>query len=172
MSEPPDFVLIGVVARPHGVRGEVCINPISKVEGRFNLLRTVFIDIDGDIKEFRVENVRFKGKQVILQLEGIETRTKAEGLKNAEVGVRYSEIAPLPEGTYYTFDLIGCSVVGSKSGLIGKVGDVLEMPANDVLVVETEKGEILIPLVGNIIKGIDIEQKMISIDEIEGLLDV
>jgi 16S rRNA processing protein RimM len=93
-------------------------------------------------------------------------------LRNSEIGVRKSEVAPLPEGTYYIFDLIGCEVVGSRSGVIGKVDDVLQMPANDVLVVETRKGEVLIPLVGNVIKGIDIAGKMISIEEIEGLLDV
>ncbi len=172
MSKSPDFVLIGIVVRPHGIRGEVCVNPVSQVEGRFAILQTVLVNTDGDIKEFRVENVRPKGKQVILKLQGIDTRNQAEGLRNSEIGVRMSEVAPLPEGTYYIFDLVGCEVVGTRSGVIGKVDDVLQMPANDVLVVETRKGEVLIPLVSNVIRGIDIAGKMISIEEIEGLLDV
>jgi len=150
----------------------VCMNPVSQVEGRFAILQTVLVSKGGEIKEFRVENVRPKGKQVILKLQGVDTRNQAESLRNSEIGVRKSEVAPLPEDTYYIFDLIGCEVVGTRSGLIGKVDDVLQMPANDVLVVRTSKGEVLIPLVSYVIKGIDIAGKMISIEEIEGLLDV
>lgn len=172
MSEPPDFVLIGIVARPHGVKGEVCINPISQVEGRFKLLRTVLIDLGGEIKEFKVEGVKARGKQVILRLAGIENRDQAESLRNAEVGVKSADLALLPDDTFYIFDLIGCDVVGNVSGVIGKVSDVLQMPANDVLVVETQKGEVLIPLVKAVIRGVDLKQKLIFIKEIEGLLDL
>lgn len=172
MSQPPDFVLIGIVARPHGVRGEVCINPVSQVEGRFRLLQAVLINLGSEVKEFKVEKVRAKGKQVILKLAGIETRDQAEGLRNAEIGVRFADVAPLPEDTFYVFDLIGCHVVGNASGVIGKVGDVLQMPANDVLVVETQRGEILIPFVKCVIRNVDLKNKLISIEEIEGLLDL
>ena len=171
MSEKPDFVLIGRVKRPHGTQGEVTVEPVSEVRERFEGLARVLVRSGEGIKEMNVVSTRPKGDLLLLRLEGIDDMTAAQGLAQAELGVRRQDVWPLPEGSFYIFDLVGCLVVGEGGREIGIVDDVLGMPANDVLVVKTEKGEALVPVTRNVVKQVDLAGKTIVIEELEGLLD-
>ena len=115
--------------------------------------------------------MRWKGKLALVKLHGIDDRTSAEDLRGAEIGVRREDVFPIPEDTYYEFDIVGCSVMGKAGNTIGMAGEVLRMPANDVLVVRREEGEALIPVVKSVIKSIDLKARKIVIEELEGLLD-
>ena len=171
MSEDPDFVLIGFLRRAHGIRGEISAEQVSDAPGRFRALEYVLVRKDGRIQELAVESVRTKSKFFLLKLEGIDDRDAARDLTGADIGVRKEDIHPVPEDTYYQFDLVGCTVFGESGREIGKVEDVLKMPANDVLVVRSCEGEILLPLVKAIMKEVDPERGRIVIVEMEGLLD-
>ena len=72
--------------------------------------------------------------------------------------------------SYYVFDLVGCRVVGN-SGEIGVIREVLKMPANDVLVVDSGSREVLIPAVKSVVREVDLEGRVVTIEEMEGLLD-
>jgi len=171
VSEDPDFVLIGIVRRAHGIRGEVCVEPISEAPGRFESLTRVLLQTHSGLSEVEVEGVRWKGKLALLKIVGIDDRDAAQRLRGARLGVRLSDVMPLPENSYYIFEIVGCKVLGKGERLIGEVVDVLEMPANDVYVVATPKGEVLIPAVKSIVKKVDVENREIVIEEIEGLVD-
>ncbi len=171
MSEDPDFVLIGIIRRAHGLKGEVCVEPISQAPGRFETLTTVLLEKGSGISEVEVESVRWMRNLVLVKIAGIDDRDAAQELRGARLGVRLSEVLPLPEDSYYVFEIVGCRVHGRNDRLIGEVVDVLEMPANDVFVVDTAKGEVLIPAVKDIVKRVDIDNKRIWIEEIEGLVD-
>lgn len=170
MSGESDFVVIGLLRRAHGVKGEISVQPVSDLTERFEALERVLVRQDGEIAEMAVEGVRAKGGSVLLKLEGIGDRTAAQALAGAEIGVRKKDVYPVPEGTYYVFDLIGCRVVGQEGREIGLIDDVLKMPANDVFVVKDGTREVLIPVVKSVVKKIDLERKVIEIEEIEGLL--
>lgn len=171
MTEKPDFVLIGRVRRPHGTGGELSVEPVSEVRERFNQLERVLVRTREGMKEMKVVSARPKGELVLLKLEGIDDMTSAQDLAQAELGVRKQDVWPLPEGSFYIFDLVGCKVVGTGGREIGTVDDVLGMPANDVLVVKMEKGEALVPVTRNVVKQVDLVGKIIVIEEMEGLLD-
>jgi 16S rRNA processing protein RimM len=169
--EESDFVLIGLLRRVHGMKGEISVEPISDLVERFEALDYVLVRHGGKTSEMGVESVRWKGKLALVKLHGIDDRTSAEDLRGAEIGVRQEDVFPVPDDTYYVFDIVGCSVMGKKGNRIGTVCEVLRMPANDVLVVKREEGDALIPVVKSVVKSIDLEAKLIVIEEMEGLLD-
>ena len=125
---------------------------------------------DGEIREIGVEAVIARGGTLVLKLEGVDDRAGAQALTGSELGVRMAEVWPVPEGTYYVFDLVGCRVVGN-SGEIGVIREVLKMPANDVLVVDSGSREVLIPAVKSVVREVDLEGRVVTIEEMEGLLD-
>jgi len=170
VSDESDFVVIGLLRRAHGVRGEVSAQPVSDMPERFKALERVLVRHGGTTREVAVEGVRRKGGSVLLKLEGVDDRTAAEALTGAEIGVGRNDVCPIPEGTYYVFDLIGCRVVGKDDRDIGLIDDVWKTPANDVFAVKTASGEVLIPVVQSVVKEIDLRRKIVRIEEIEGLL--
>jgi 16S rRNA processing protein RimM len=170
VNDEPDFVVIGLLRRAHGVRGEIVLQPVTDMPERFGRLERALLRKGGEIREIGVEAVTARGKTLVLKLEGVDVRAEAQTLTGSELGVRRAEVWPVPEGTYYVFDLVGCRVVGN-SGEIGVIREVLKMPANDVLVVECDSKEVLIPAVKSVVKEVDLKRRVVTIEEMEGLLD-
>jgi 16S rRNA processing protein RimM len=161
VTDEPDFVVIGLLRRAHGVKGELSVQPVSNVPERFNGLGAVLVRQNGSVREVAVEAVRTKGKSVLVKLEGVDDRTSAEMLAGAELGVRRRDVWPVPEGTYYVFDLVGCRVMGGAGREIGVIEDVVRLGSK----------EILIPAVKTVVKQVDLEARVVLIEEMEGLLD-
>jgi len=147
------------------------VEPVSDIERRFEGLETILVRAGGDTRELAVESVRPKGKLLLLKLGGVDDRTAAQALRGAELGVSGGSVSPVPEGQYYVHDMVGCKVIGKSGRLVGEVRDVVRMPASDVFVVDGPGGEVLIPFVDAFVRRIDLENKRVEIDEIEGLVD-
>jgi 16S rRNA processing protein RimM len=171
-QDQQDFVLIGIVRRPHGTAGEVSVEPVSEAIERFEHLERVLIRDGRGTRSVAVKSARRSGERMLMQFEGIGDREAARALASAEIGVRRQDVWPLPQDCYYIFEVVGCRVFGVDGRDIGVVEDVMDLPANDVLVVRTEKGEALVPVTRNVIRKVDLKGKCIVIEEIEGLLDL
>jgi 16S rRNA processing protein RimM len=165
-------VAIGKILRAWGVKGEFLIVPLCEDLKRFSQVEKVFIsDSDAKEKPYWIKRSRiFQGK-VLLQLEGIDSRTKAEGLKGRYLEVDRKEVPLLAEGCFYVFDLVDSQVLGPNGKKIGEVKEVLFFPGQPVLSVRKGKKEYLIPFVKEVVKKIDCEKKIIWIEPIKGLLD-
>jgi 16S rRNA processing protein RimM len=171
-SQSPDFVIIGRIIKPHGVRGAVKVEPITEVPKRYADLDNVFIGTEDQPGEmFEIARVQFQNKIVILMLKGIESRSQAEALRNSFIHIPADQVLALPDGSIYIFDLIGLPVYTNKNEYIGTVTNYLEYPANNVFVVEYEDRELLIPDVPDIVKDVDLDAGKILINPIPGLLD-
>jgi 16S rRNA processing protein RimM len=167
-----DCVVIGRVWRAHGTKGEVCVEPITDFPERFESLREVFIKGENEAPRLvEIETLRWKGGLALVKLAGVDDRTGAGKLNGALMGVERGQVVPTGEDEYYHFDLIGCRVVDEQGGEVGVVEDVLRMPANDVLVVTGGGREMLVPTVKQVVKSVSIEDKLITIERIPGLLD-
>jgi 16S rRNA processing protein RimM len=170
---PDDLMLVGRVARAHGNRGQVIVNPETDfAEDRFVEGRVVQLAIAGRSEPRRIRSVRFQQGRPILTLEGVETIEAADALAGAELSLPVSELAPLPGGTFYRHDLIGCEVKDTSGRVIGRVTDVEGPKEQSRLVVTREKGETLIPMVDGICVSVDPALRLIVIDPPEGLLDL
>ncbi len=171
-QELPDFVVIGYVTKPHGVRGAFRVDPLTDDPQRFNQLEHFFLTLDEESRfKFKINKVEIGPKFVIVSLDEITDRNEAEKWKNAYVEIPRDEVVQLPLGQHYYFELIGAMVQTKSGEKIGQLVDVQNYPANDVYVVEAESKEILIPVVPDIVIETNAETGTIIINPIDGLLD-
>jgi 16S rRNA processing protein RimM len=166
-----DLILIGRVARAHGNKGHVIVNPDTDfAEQRFRAGEVVLVGPDARAR--RIREVRFHQGRPIVALEGIETMNDAEDLAGAELKVPAAGLEGLPEGTFYHHDLIGCEVRDTADREVGRVTAVEGTMELSRLVVEGARGELLIPLVAAICTSIDVAARRIIVDPPEGLLEL
>jgi 16S rRNA processing protein RimM len=129
--------------------------------------------LHGNIREDRkIEFSRKQHGRLILKLQGIDSISQVESLVGAELSVSKEQLPPAEEGLYYTFQLKGCSVVGTNDELLGTVTDVLDSGGTYILKVDGPKGEILIPFAESYLRKVDLGQGRIDVDLPEGLADL
>lgn len=169
----PELVLIGRIARAHGNRGQVIVNlETDFADERFQAGRTMLVGPKPRPSPRRIRDVRFHQGRPIVALEGVDTMDEAEALAGAELWMPADALGPLPEGTFYRHDLVGCEVRDTGGALIGRVTDVEGPMGQSRLVVDGDSGEVMIPLAAGICVEIDIASRRIVIDPPEGLLDL
>ena len=156
-----DKIIIGKLGKVRGLNGELNIIPLTDFENRFDDLEKV--DVDGKI--LQVDYVKPVGKNMVIRFNDYATRESAQKLTGKLMRVDKSEAAPLAEGEFYTFDIIGLEASDLNGNKIGIVTEVLKTGSNDVFVVKDDDGrEVLVPALKRVIKKIDIENKSMLID--------
>jgi 16S rRNA processing protein RimM len=168
-----DMALVGRIARAHGIRGQVIVNPETDFpDERFQPGAELFIQRGGAIETLTVTSARFHRERPIIGIAGVETMNDAETLAGQELRVPLDRLAALPPGTFYRHDLIGCRVELPDGRPVGLVLDVEGTVTGSRLVVDGADGEVLIPLVAAICTDVDPAGKRIVVDPPEGLLEV
>lgn len=156
-----DKIIIGKLGAARGLNGELKLIPLTDFEGRFDDLRKV--DVDG--KVLKIDYVKQVGKNLVIRFKDYEVRETAQKLTGKMLRVDRAQAAPLAEGEFYTFDLIGLEVFDLADNKLGTVTNVLKTGSNDVFVTKAEDGsEILIPALKRVVKKIDIANKIMVID--------
>jgi 16S rRNA processing protein RimM len=122
-------------------------------------------------REAQVEFFRRQHGNCVLKFRGIDTIEAAEKIVGAEIRILRSELLPLDEGSFYTFQLKGCSVY-DKGEYIGVVNDVLDTGAAEILKVDRDDDETLIPFAQSYLKNVDLAQRRIDVDLPEGLREI
>lgn len=169
-TEGPERILVGVIAKPHGLRGEVVVDVLSDAPERFapgSALRASLAR--GGSRQVTVEESRPFGARLLVRLEGIGTREEAEALHGAELTIGADEVAPLPEGRYYRFQLVGLRVETTRGTHLGEVTDVFATGSNDVIVVRGGTGEVLIPILPGVVVSVDADGKAMTVAPPPGL---
>jgi 16S rRNA processing protein RimM len=158
------FILVGRLGRARGVRGAVWVTPLTDFPERFGQLKEIFLNRKGAWEQVKVEWAQVISGRPVLKLAGYENREDVARLANSELAVTADQLVKLPAGTFYVFDLIGCTVMDEESGSeVGEVIDVVRYPANDVYVIRDRAGrEVLFPAVTDFVRKIDLDaRKMI-----------
>jgi len=165
-------VIIGIISRPRGIKGEIKVIPLTDKFERFKQLKNVtIVEAERELGTFEIKKVAITAKTVNLKLKGIDTRDQALELKGKEIIINEDQIFPLDDGNYYIFQIIGLEAFDKNGEYLGKVSDVLKNPGNDVFLIERENKEYLVPAVKEIVNKIDLKSKKIIINRIEGLFD-
>jgi 16S rRNA processing protein RimM len=170
------MAVVGRIARAHGIRGQVIVNLETDFpEERFKPGSQVFAKRGASVDSLEVltvTTVRFQSGRPVIGFEGVATMNEAEALAGLELRVPIERLAPLPEGTFYHHDLVGCQVVTRQGDVVGTVERVEGTIGGSRLVVAGSRGEILIPLAADICPAIDVRGKRIVVEPPEGLLDL
>ncbi len=150
---------LGVIVNTFGLKGELKIYPYVDY-----ILKVKKVYINNNLME--IERARIQKNIFVIKLKGIDTIEEAENLKNTTVLMDRKDAPELPKGTYYVSDLIGFDVYTDEKKLLGKLDDVLQTGANDVYQV----GKILIPVIKDVVKQIDTDNKKIIVHLLKGLI--
>jgi len=146
-------IVIGRVGAAHGIRGELRIIPLTDFPERFAALREVMV---GD-ELLHIESVKPQGKNFLMRFREYTVREDAQKLTGRLLTVARAEAAPLDEGEYYVFDIVGLTVYDEENNELGTVENVLRTGSNDVYAVRSEDGcEILIPALRKVVRTIDV----------------
>ena len=172
-GEADDLLLVGRVARAHGNRGQVIVNLETDFpDERFAPGRVLLVGTGGEVQARRIRDVRFHQGRPVLTLDGVETMNDAEALAGADLRVEAATLAPLPAGTFYRHDLVGCEVTETQGRVLGRVIAVEGPMERSCLVVEGSRGEILIPLAADICVHVDPRSQRIVVHPPEGLIEL
>lgn len=169
-----ELVVVGRVARPHGIRGHVIVNPETDfLDQRYRAGEVLYVTGGGGEPVLRrIVSVRFHQRRPILELEGIESVSDAERLAGAALQLPAAALGPLPEGTFYHHELIGCEVRDRSDVLLGRVRAVEGPMERSRLVVQGDRGEIQIPMTAGICISVDPAAGRIVVDPPEGLVEL
>jgi 16S rRNA processing protein RimM len=170
-EDPDEPILVGSIARAHGLAGEVVVDVWSEAPERFQAGRSVTARVppDGATREMLIETTRPFGERLLVRFAGIGTRTAAEGLRGADLTVARRDVPPPPEGAHYRFELVGLRVRTREGKHLGTVADVFATGSNDVIVVRGGKREILLPYLEDVVLTIDPEQGEMVVEIPPGL---
>jgi 16S rRNA processing protein RimM len=155
---------VGKVVKAFGIRGELVARCYAGDPSRFTALRSVLVGREpGQARDIRIERVRADERGVCLKLAGVDDRNAAEKL----VGQRVK----LPRGTYFVHEIIGLAVLNQDGANVGRVRDVLKLPAHDVYVIERHGRDIMIPAVQEFVLGVDLEKGVMRVRLIDGMVE-
>ncbi|GAB1476672.1 ribosome maturation factor RimM [Bacillota bacterium] len=158
---------LGKIVNAVGLKGELKIYPYTDYKEKFDEIEYVLIDG----RNHSIQAVRYLKNMAVLKLEGIDTRTEAEGLKEKELFILRKDAPPLPAGTYYVKDLIGLSAVDESGKAIGILSEVIINSGQDIYMIKPHDGggDFPLPAVEEFIRDIDMEKGIIVVKLIEGL---
>ena len=164
---PEQYLEVGKITNTHGIMGEVRVQPWADSPEFLCQFKTLYVDqAHWPIK---VERARVHKNMVILKLEGVTDVPSALSMRNAILYIDRKDAA-LPEGSFFLADLMDLEVRDAQSGkVLGKIADIMNLPANNVYVVRGGEREILVPAVPQFIAETNVEGGYLRVNMMEGL---
>jgi len=166
--DEPDHLVVGRIVRPHGIRGELIVEPYSETIRSLEAGSVVFIKSPEN--PYTILALRNHRNRLILRIEGCEDREAAERFRGTELQIPTPDAEPLPEGVYYRWQILGLTVKEDTGRLLGTVAEILETGANDVYIVRgDDTRELLLPAIKDVILEVDLERGQILVQLPDGL---
>ena len=167
-----DLLQVGIITSTHGVRGEVKVYPTTDDINRFKKLKKCILDTGKEYIDLNVESVKFFKNMVILKFKEYNNINDIECYKGKDILVSRDNAVKLEKGEYYIADILGAKVILEDGSEFGVLEDVMQTGANDVYVVKTlDNKEVLLPKIDECVKKLDIENKIVTVHIMKGLLD-
>ena len=161
------YLEIGKITNAHGVMGEVKVQPWCDSPEFFCQFKTLYVDETH--WPVKVERARPHKNMVIVKLEGVTDMNGALALRNAVLHIDRKDVN-LPEGSFFLADIEGLEARDAQTGeVLGKIAEVLTLPANNVYVIRGGKRELMIPAVPSFVAETNVEEGYIRVNMIEGI---
>lgn len=149
-----EYLRVGYIARPHGLKGAVKLDPLTDDVRRFKGMQEGYLELHGSHAPVRLSVLSCRPDAVVVEIEGYETVEAAQTLRGGFLCVDRAHAAQLPEYTYFIADLVGLAVTDTEGRAYGKITDVLSTGANDVYVVDG--GKLMAPALKKVIERVDV----------------
>ncbi len=169
-----DCYQLGYVIKTHGLHGELSIMLDVDLPDAYATLESVFVAADGSdtLVPFFIEHVAVRQNKARVKFEEIDTIDQAETLLKARLYLPLESLPPLADDQYYYHEIIGFVVRMSSRATLGAVQDVYESPGQDMIVMQYQEKEVLIPINDDVVPRVDKKQSVVYVNLPEGLLDV
>jgi 16S rRNA processing protein RimM len=166
----PEFLAVGRIVRPHGVRGGFKVAADSDLIHKLESAANIYL---GPEKVSAVvQTLRIHRKEFLLFIEGITTRDAAEKWRQTNIYIRYATLDPLPDGEFYHWQIVGLKAVATTGEELGSIEEIIQTGANDVYVVRSPSGkEIMLPAIESVIQDVDLANERIIVSLIPGLIE-
>ena len=173
MTRPADdeLMAVAVVAGTHGLRGDLKLRPLPTAAKALPLLREVYLQAhDGTLALHRILHSKPHKQHQLVRLAGLESLDAVQSLVGQTALVRCQDLPALPPEEHYWFELDGLAVIDRRRGSLGRVAGLFATGAHEILTVEGERGEILIPFIPQFVLEIDPVAKELQVDLPDGLV--
>ena len=169
-----DCVEIGYIAKAHGIQGAVKLVLDVHDAGEYLGVKKLYLaKKDKPLVAHKVKSIQgTNAARLTLKLQGINDRETAESLKGSTIFYPIELLPELPEGQFYFFEIIGFQVVDQTAGPIGTIREILDLPNNELMVVDHEEKEILVPLNKPVLLRADKAERVVHVDLPAGLLEL
>jgi 16S rRNA processing protein RimM len=161
------LVALGFIQKPRGLSGELVVGLYQPDSEVFRSGLSVVIRTKKTFLHTKIEYVKKAGHRLGVKFEHIDDRKAAEVYAGGEIVCRFGLLPKKKSNEFYVFHLIGMKVVDSSGEVFGEVLDVLNLPANDVLVLNTPEREVMVPFVKQIVKSVSLDEMVIVVDGIK-----
>ena len=164
---------VGYIAGSHGLHGALRIRTDDPRSTTLSELRRLFVEAPaGGRREFKIlgASALSAGNQRVM-LEGIGDADAAEALRGGIVMVAATDLPPLKEGEFYYFQLVGAEVMLTDGRRLGTIEDIMSTGAHDIWVVRDGEREVLVPVITDVVKAMDLAARRVTIEAVPGLLD-
>jgi 16S rRNA processing protein RimM len=163
-----EYFIIGKIISPHGNKGKVKVEITTDFPERFSKSSIVYLNK----QPITIENVEWYRGNVIVKLNTVNGIKDAEEVRGQFLEIHQDQLYQLPEDSYYHYQLIGLKVRTIDGDILGEIIEILPGSSNDNYVVNGDRGDILIPAVEDIVKSVKLEEGILIIEPIDGLLDL
>ena len=166
------YFQLGYIVKSHGLKGEVTAFLDSDEPYAYREMESVFVEQQQRLIPFFIKQLKVQGNKAVISFEGISSVEQANALKSAKLWLPLDVLPELEDEQFYFHEIIGYEVIDSVSGSIGKVKSVYDSGAQDLLAVESQEKEILIPIVDSIVTKVDKEKEQILVSVPQGLIEL
>ena len=164
---------VGIITATHGLKGEVKVYPTTDDPGRFRRLKKVILDNGKVSVDLEIESVKYFKQFVILKFKGLDDIEQVEKYRKASLYVTRDNAVRLKKDEFFIADLIDMKVVNEDGSPLGTLRDVITTGANDVYEVALDEGgTVLIQAIKECILDVDVENAVMRVHLLEGLLDL
>lgn len=159
-----DYLMIGEITKPQGVRGELKLRPVTCDPSRFEGMEQAYLKEGEAYRPVKISVRRAGEDAVFFRMEGVQTRDDAEKLRGTLLYTDRAHAVELDEDSSFICDLIGLKGMLSDGGEIGTLKDVLQPGGNDVYVFSGARGEVLVPALKSVVLSVDLDAGTMLLD--------
>lgn len=166
------YYKIGVVLKPHGLKGEVTVSIDPDIPNEFSSLESVFLEKDRRLVPYFIDYVSVRGTKAFVKFDEVDSPEAAEKISKQIIYLPKSARPKSGRGEFYDDEVVGFEVTDEELGHLGMITDVMSAGSNRLLVLQYQEKEVLIPINSPFVLSVNKSKKKISVSLPEGFLDI